>query len=61
MEQIKRIGRELIKNGSIIDYYQDIIELPDGKTVRYDLIDHKGAAAIVPVLDDGRIVMVRQF
>lgn len=61
MEQIKRIGRELIKNGSIIDYYQDIIELPDGKTVRYDLVDHKGAAAIVPVLDDGRIVMVRQF
>lgn len=61
MEQIKRVGRELVFKGSITDYYQDIIELPDGKIVKYDLVDHKGAAAVVPVLDDGRIVMVRQY
>ena len=61
MEQIKRVGRELVFKGSITDYYQDIIELPDGKIVKYDLVDHRGAAAVVPVLDDGRIVMVRQY
>ncbi len=61
MEQIKRIDRKLIANGSIIDYYQDTMLLPDGTTSQWDLIDHKGAAAVVPVLDDGRIVMVQQY
>lgn len=61
MEEIKRVKRTLIANGSIIDYYQDTMLLPDGKTAQWDLIDHKGAAAIVPVLDDGRIIMVRQY
>lgn len=61
MPEIKRLNRELVSKGSIIDYYHDVIELPDGKKVVYDLVDHKGAAAIVPVLDDGRIIMVRQY
>ncbi|MCR4850891.1 MAG: NUDIX hydrolase [Lachnospiraceae bacterium] len=61
MEQIKRIDRKLIAKGSIIDYYQDTMQLPDGTTAQWDLIDHKGAAAVVPVLDDGRIVMVQQY
>lgn len=45
MEQIKRVGRELVFKGSITDYYQDIIELPDGKIVKYDLVDHKGGGS----------------
>lgn len=61
MEHIKRIERTLVANGSIIDYYQDTILLPDGKTSKWDFIDHKGAAAVIPVLDDGRIIMVRQY
>ncbi|MCR4990521.1 MAG: NUDIX hydrolase [Lachnospiraceae bacterium] len=61
MEQIKRIDRKLVAKGSIIDYYKDTMQLPDGTTSEWDLIDHKGAAAVVPVLDDGRIIMVQQF
>ena len=61
MEQIKRIDRKLVAKGSIIDYYKDTMQLPDGMTSEWDLIDHKGAAAVVPVLDDGRIIMVQQF
>lgn len=61
MEQIKRLSRELVAKGAIIDYYHDTMELPDGKKSVWDLIDHKGAAAVVPVLDDGRIIMVRQY
>ena len=34
---------------------------PDGKVTYWDHIEHKGAAAVVPVLDDGRIVLVRQY
>lgn len=61
MEQIKRLSRNLVAHGTIIDYYHDTIELPDGKKATWDLVDHKGAAAIIPVLDDGRIIMVRQY
>ncbi len=61
MEKLNRLSRELVCKGSVIDYYHDTIELPDGKKVKYDLVDHKGAAAVVPVLDDGRLVMVRQY
>lgn len=61
MEEIKRIGRELIYQGSIIDYYKDTMSIPNGNVVKWDHIEHKGAAAVIPVLDDGRIVLVRQF
>jgi len=57
----ERIGRELVKHGSIIDIYSDRMSLPDGREENWDFIDHLGAAAVVAVRDDGRILMVRQF
>jgi ADP-ribose pyrophosphatase len=61
MEEIKRLSRDLIANGAIIDYYQDTMELPNGNTAKWDLIDHKGAAAMVAVREDGKLLMVRQY
>lgn len=61
MDEIKRIGRELVRNCKIFDYYQDTMAIQNGNVVKFDHIDHKGAAAVFPVLDDGRIIMVRQF
>ena len=61
MEHIKRVDRILQYSGSMLDMYKDIIETPDGNIAEWDYIEHKGAAAVVPVLDDGSILMVRQF
>lgn len=61
MEELKRRKRELVKKGHIIEYYEDLLELPDGKEVIYDFINHNGAAAIVPVDSDGMIILVRQY
>ena len=61
MEQYRRLNRELIAKGAIIDYYQDTMLIPNGNTAKWDLIDHKGAAAVVAVREDGRILMVRQY
>lgn len=59
---IKRVKRELKHQGAIVDFYSDTMELPDGRTAQWDLVHHrKGAAAVVPVLPDGKILMVRQF
>jgi ADP-ribose pyrophosphatase len=60
-EEIKRIDRKLEHKGTIISMYTDTMLLPDGHEVHWDFIEHKGAAAIMPVLPDGRIVMVRQY
>lgn len=56
----KRLKRELTYQGKIIGLYNDTIELPDGKVVQYDFIKHNGATAVVPVTQDGKILMVRQ-
>lgn len=62
MNQYKRIKRELIRKGSIIDYYTDTIEIEEGqKQVNFDFIHHKGASAMIPVDQDGKILMVRQY
>ena len=61
MEQIKRLKRELKYEGAILNFYQDTMQIPNGNTAVWDFIAHKGAAAVVPVLPDGRIIMVRQY
>lgn len=60
-DQIKRLKRELKFKGKIIDFYQDTMEINGDHTVIWDFIRHKGAAAVVPVTTDGRILMVRQY
>lgn len=61
MEEIKRVGRNLVHQGKIFDYYQDTMQLENGKTVIWDTIVHNGAAAVVPVRDDGKILLVKQY
>ena len=61
MADIKVKNRELIYKGKIIDFYKDTIQLPDGREAIWDYIDHKGAAAVVPVDDEGNIIMVSQY
>ena len=61
MKEIKRLSRNLVYKGSIIDYYRDEMQIPNGNTAMWDFIDHKGAAAVIAVLPDGKLVMVRQY
>ena len=52
MADYKRLRRDLVAKGAIIDYYQDTMLIPNGNTAKWDLIDHKGAAAVVAVRDE---------
>lgn len=60
-EEFKRLNRELMYHGTIVDFYKDTVQVPNGNIVAWDFIGHKGAAAVVPVLEDGRLLMVRQY
>ena len=61
MSPYKRIKRDLVQEGRIIDFYKDTIEIEGGKITHFDFINHRGAAAMIPVDMDGNILMVRQY
>ena len=61
MERFERLSRDLEQKGAIIDYYKDTVKVPNGNVVQWDFIQHKGAAAVIPVTDEGKILMVRQY
>lgn len=60
-EDFKRLERTLVHKGAIIDYYQDTVQVPNGNIVKWDFIGHKGAAAMLAVREDGKLLMVRQW
>lgn len=59
--QVKRVARELMYEGVILKVYKDTMKFENGNEEKWDIILHNGAAAVVPVLDDGRILMVTQY
>lgn len=60
-DEVRRIKRELVHRGAVIDMYCDTMEFENGNTAKWDYIHHDGAAAVVPVTDEGKILMVRQY
>ena len=61
MREFKRIDRKVVYEGAILDFCEDDIITPKGNNVKWDFLQHKGAAAVIPVMNDGRIIMVRQW
>lgn len=55
-----RLGGRQVSAGWL-DLHKDEVRLPDGSTATREYIRHPGAVAVVPILDDGRLVVVRQF
>ena len=54
-------SRETLVEGIMLTVHRDTVRLPDGETSRREWIEHPGAAAVVPLLPGGRVVLVRQF
>lgn len=50
-----------IYTGKVVTLNIDTVTLPNGATVDLETIRHPGAAAVVPVKDDGTVVLIRQF
>lgn len=62
MDNVRRINRELKYVGAIVDVYSDTMEFSNENIEQWDYVAHrKGAAAVVPVLPDGKILMVKQY
>lgn len=56
------VKKELVYPGSIIDVYKEDVLLPNGNHEVWDLVEHrKGAACILPVTGENKILLVRQY
>ena len=53
--------RRNIYTGKVVTLNVDTVLLPNGVTVDLETIRHPGAAAVVPIKDDGTVVLIRQF
>ncbi len=47
--------------GGFLDVRRDTVRLPDGSEAAREYLVHPGAVMIVPLLDDGRVVVERQY
>ncbi len=57
----QRLSTERVFDGTLLKVHRDAVRLPDGSTGAREYIRHPGAVAIVPLFDDGRVLLERQF
>jgi ADP-ribose pyrophosphatase len=55
------IGSRRAYDGRVISVRVDEVEMPSGRRVVYEIVEHGGAVVMVPVMDDATVLMVRQF
>jgi ADP-ribose pyrophosphatase len=55
------LASEQVFDGRLLKVYRDRVRLPDGSEGTREHIKHPGAVAIVPLFDDGRVLLERQF
>ena len=56
-----RLTTRLAYQGSFLRIHADEVRIPSGKTAKREFIEHPGAVVVVPLLDDGRVVLERQY
>jgi len=52
---------DLLRKGRVFDFYAENITLPNKVTLDMEIIRHPGAAAIVPVMTDGTVLLLKQY
>lgn len=56
-----RLGEHVLHRGRIIELVQGSFESPEGERFDREIVHHPGAVAVVPLHDDGTVVLVRQY
>lgn len=57
----KKVESVTLHEGKFLTLKRDTVELPDGKHATREFVEHPGAVMILPVFDDGRVLLERQF
>jgi len=56
-----KIGEKEVLRGSLVTVATGTFEAPGGTRFERDVVHHPGAVVVVPVLDDARVILVRQY
>lgn len=57
----RELASKLIFDGRILHVYDDTVSLPNGHTASRELIRHIGAVCVIPLTDDGKVIVERQY
>jgi ADP-ribose pyrophosphatase len=57
----KTLTSRLVYDGKLVKLYRDEVELPDGQRSEREIVRHPGAVAMVPLLPNGEVLLVKQF
>lgn len=56
-----RLEGESVYDGNFLKIKRDVVRLPDGKPTTREYVLHSGAVMVIPVFDDGRVLLERQY
>ena len=59
--EARRLGTRRVYSGHVLDLDLDDVEEPGGVRATREVVRHRGSVAALPVRDDGRVVLVRQY
>lgn len=54
-------SRQTVFQGKVLDVGLEKHLMPDGRSVTFEIIRHPGGAAVLPLFEDGRVLLIRQF
>ena len=57
----KQLTAEYMYEGKIIKLRRDTALLPNGNTAYREVVEHNGGVCVVPITDDGKIILVEQY
>ncbi len=57
----KQLASKQIFDGKVVKLFVDDIELPNGKGAFREVVRHPGAVCVIPITDEGEVIMVKQF
>ncbi|MBP3293256.1 MAG: NUDIX hydrolase [Clostridia bacterium] len=57
----KQTASDLLYDGKVVTLYKDTVELPDGASAIREYVKHIGAVCVVPVTDNGEVILERQY
>ena len=57
----EKVASEEIYKGKVVHLFRDTVCLPNGREATREVVRHNGAVCVVPLTEEGEVLMVRQY
>ncbi len=59
--KFEKLDSETIFKGRVFTIRRDLLRTPDGRTTKFDIVEHHGSVVILPIDQNGNLLLVRQY